>query len=288
MSMLRRTSARKLGLVVMGGCCLALTAVAGSSATATARASRGRPIPVDHQLCYFTNTTASGAFKTPQVGGVEVIDQFNPNGFVPAPLFSKAEWHCNPVQKTVNTPAGKQVYKVTNPAAHLACLPLSAQKQPSREVQVHNQFGTALLVTSQPRYLCVPSWKGSTGPPNKTPNTPPYLNHFTCYSVQVRQGAYGPPLVVLQDDFTNVRLRNAAVPVNPVPDFLCVAAKKIVGKKIYPTINPATQLLCFEVPKRTHPAAVWDENQFGTAKVSLAGEVLVELCVPSTMQIIPT
>jgi hypothetical protein len=285
--MFQRASAWKLGLFVLSGCCVVVATVAGVSSTVTARAA-GNTIPVvDHQLCYFTYTPTSAKFNVPPVGGVKLVDQFNPNGFTPAPLFSKAEWHCNPVRKTVQTRSGPKVYKVTNPAAHLACLPVVAATQGSREVQVQNQFGKAVLFTGQPRDLCVPSWTGLSGAPNKTPNTPPNLNHFTCYSVTVHQGAYQPPLVLLTDAFTSTTTRNSYVPVNPQPDFLCVAAKKIVGKKVYPIINASTQLLCFPVPKRHRPTAVWDENQFGTAKVTLAGEILVDLCVPSTMQIIP-
>ena len=119
MSTLRRASAWKVGLVVLGACCLAVAAVAGASSTPTARAS-GTPPAVDHQLCYVAN---GGTFKVPK--SVTLINQFNPNGFVPI-ITPTAVLHCNPVTKTIQTPSGPQVYKVTNPAAHLACFTFQA------------------------------------------------------------------------------------------------------------------------------------------------------------------
>jgi hypothetical protein len=282
--MLRRPYPWKAGLVVVGGCCAAVAAVAGASVVGTASAS-GRPPAVDHQLCYPTLASTS-TFKLPK--SVKLINQFNPSGFVP--IINKTQgFHCNPVTKTVNTPSGPQVYKVTNPSAHLTCFVMSpGGVQASHEVQVQNQFGKATLVTGQPFELCLPSWMSRTGPPNRMTNAPPNLNHFTCYPVQVRQGAFAPPLVLLHDAFTNPSARNPYVPVSVKPDYLCVATRKVVGAKAYPIINAATQLLCFLVPSRPHPSAVWDQNQFGTAKVTLTQGVLLDLCVPSTMQIVPT
>jgi hypothetical protein len=113
------------------------------------------PPPVDHQLCY----SASGTqFKIPR--GVKLVNQFSTAGFVPA-IGSALVLHCNPVQKTL--PDG-QVFKITNPNAHLACFRIAPPtKQPTPTVVVTNQFGSATLVPSQPNLLCLPSWKSLTG-----------------------------------------------------------------------------------------------------------------------------
>src|SRR5262249_10531184 len=151
-------------------------------------------------------------------------------------------YHCNPVQKTV-VPTG-QVFPITNPNAHLACFTITAPVQPTPTVKVTNQFGSAILVPAQPNLLCLPTWKSLTGPPNMTPNQPPGLNHFTCYPVAVKSGAYAPPPVTLKDEFVSTPV---SAQVNPVPAELCLPTEKIVGGVDYPIINAATHLLCFPV-----------------------------------------
>ena len=116
-------------------------------------------------------------------------------------------------------------------------------------------LGTATLIPSQPNLLCVPSWKSLTGPPGKTPKTPPRLNHFTCYPVKLAPGSnpYNPPPVMLQDEF-------APAPVNaqvaPVPADLCLPTEKILPNgKVFKIINPALHLLCFPVSPTPVPAS---------------------------------
>ena len=274
--MLLRAPTWKTGLVVLGGCCLAVVIVAGASARTTA-------VPVDHQLCY----SAVGKFNVPK--GVRLIDQFSPNGFVPS-ISSTAVLHCNPVIKTVKTAAGQtQIFRVTNPAAHLACFPIASQtaQVATPIVQVTNQFGNAILQPKQPNLLCVPSWKSLTGPPKKAVNTPPKLNHFTCYPVTLLQGGYKVPgAIALRDEFSSKPVR---VQVNPVPQELCLPTEKIVpnatggGTKTYPIINPALHLLCFGGIKTPHKTPVWDENQFGTSKMIIRATKW--LCLPSTKKL---
>jgi hypothetical protein len=272
-----RAPAAKLGLVaavvVLGAGGMA-AGVAAASASPVARAPHvaKAPPPVDHQLCY----TATGThFRIP--AGVRLIDQFSPNGFVPR-ISPTVPVHCNPVKKIL--PTG-QVFPITNPNAHLACFGIiPATPQPTPTVVVTNQFGSARLIPGQPNILCVPSWKSLTGPPGKTPNTPPGLNHFTCYPVRVASGAYHPPPLMLQDEFAR-----APVPatVNPVPVELCLPTEKIVGRHVYPIINPVLHLLCFPVSQTPTVPQVWDENQFGTSVVTI--HATNWLCPPSTKTI---
>ena len=250
--------------------------VAAGAATASASPRAAAPPPVDHQLCY---TATSTAFKIP--AGVQLFNQFSPNGFAPR-IAPKAVLHCNPVVKIL--PTG-QKFPITNPNAHLVCYTITAPTtQPTPTVQVTNQFGTGILIPSQPNLLCVPSWKSLTGPPGKTPKTPPRLNHFTCYPVTLAPGTppYSPPPVMLKDEF-------APAPVNAqvsgIPDELCLPTKKVLASgKIFKIINPAMHLLCFPVTPTPIISPVFDENQFGTRKVAISQTRW--LCVPSTKKLV--
>lgn len=248
-------------------------AVGGQSNAAPHKARIAQPPPVDHQLCY----NASSQFAIP--GGIRLINQFSPNGFVPV-ISSALVMHCNPVQKTV--PSG-QVFPITNPNAHLACFPLRVTSpQPTPTVVVANQFGSATLVPSQPNIFCVPSWKSLTGPPGKSPTTPPGLNHFTCYPVTVKSGAYAPPPVMLQDEFAPGPV---PVQVNPIPQELCLPTEKILPTgQVFPIINPTLHLLCFQVSQTPIKSPVWDENQFGTSQVTI--NPTKWLCLPSTKTVV--
>jgi len=275
MSTLFRASAVKLAIA---GAVVALGAagtVAGGAA-ASASPHVAAPPPVDHQLCYAASSTA---FRIP--AGIRLINQFSPNGFVPK-IAPKAVLHCNPTVKIL--PTGK-VFPITNPNAHLACYTITPPGgQPTPTVAVANQFGTATLIPSQPNLLCVPSWKSLTGPPGKTPRTPPGLNHFTCYPVKLAPGSnpYNPPPVMLQDEF-------AAAPVQAqvarVPAELCLPTTKILPTgKTFKIINPAMHLLCFPVTPTPIISAVFDENQFGTRKIAISRTRW--LCAPSTKRVV--
>src|SRR5579871_1048588 len=175
MSMLPRKRTWKGALAILCGVCAAAGVAATTSPGASAK------VQVDHHLCY----TAGGKFRPPATGAVRLIDQFSPNGFVPI-IRPALVVHCNPVTKIIRLPAGQKVYKPTNPRAHLACLPISlppGTTVPTPKVTVGNQFGQATVYLGQPNLLCLPSWKGLTGPPNVKPSTPPGLSHFTCYPV---------------------------------------------------------------------------------------------------------
>ena len=195
MSSLLRGRAWKVGAVVLSGCVLAAGVVATSSSGAQA------VFKVDHQLCY----SAVGKFlKVPPAPRVRLINQFSPNGFLPKINPTLVE-HCNPVAKTVDTPAGLKTYPVTNPAAHLGCFPITAPAQTKWKVRVQNQFGTSYLTTGQPNFVCLPTWKSMTLLPLQLKSTaPPGLNHFTCYPVKTVPGGpvyHPPPLVILKDQW---------------------------------------------------------------------------------------
>jgi hypothetical protein len=256
-----------------------VTLSAGGTVAGVAAASAAPhrvPPPVDHQLCYGASSTG---FRIP--AGIRLVDQFSPNGFVPA-IAHKVVLHCNPTVKIL--PTGK-VVPITNPNAHLACYQITVPTpQPTPAVVVTNQFGTAALIPSQPNMLCVPSWKSLTGPPGKTPNTPPGLNHFTCYPVKLAPGSspYNPPPVMLRDEFARAPVKAQAA---RIPAELCLPTVKILPSgKVFPIINPTLHLLCFPVTPTPIISKVFDENQFGTRTIIISPTRW--LCVPSTKRVI--
>lgn len=279
MSMQLRRRTWKGALAILCGACITV----GVTAAATSGARAG--FKVDHQLCY----TGAGKFRPPAAPNVRLIDQFNPNGFTPK-INPVLALHCNPVMKIVKNEAGaQQVFKPTNPRAHLACLPFTlpaGTTVSAPKVVVTNQFGSATLFLKQPDLLCLPSWKSLTGPPNMKATAPPGLSHFTCYPVGDTAGTYKiPPFVALKDEFSP---KPVQVQVSAVPSELCLPAEKIIktstGAKTYPILDKATHLLCFSGVKMPIKPKVWDENQFGTSVVHIRAAKW--LCLPSTKQVV--
>jgi|HubBroStandDraft_1064217.scaffolds.fasta_scaffold10390_3 hypothetical protein len=253
-------------------------AVAPASSAAPVRAASSRAVAlpkVSHQLCY----AAEGKYQIPP--RIELLNQFSPKGFVPK--IGAVAIHCNPVVKIL--PNGK-TFGITNPKAHLLCFNMTpASPQPTPEVLVTNQFGSAALIPGQPNLLCLPSWKSLTGPPKQKPAQPPGLSHFTCYPVQVAPGTAGftnvPKFVYLRDEFAAKPVRAV---VSPVPAELCLPTVKVVDGKVYKIANPTTHLLCFPVSQTPTRPRVWDQNQFGTSVVYIGNTRW--LCLPSTKQIL--
>ena len=247
--------------------------LATGATTAGATMAQPAPIPVDHQLCY--TATAKG-FRVPS--RLLLVNQFSPKGF--RPRIGAAVVHCNPTIKVLPTGA---VVPVTNPRAHLACFKITAPRQPVHLVTVSNQFGHAPMTTGQPNLLCLPSWKSLTGPPRMKPAQPPGLSHFTCYPVKLPAGTAGfnPPPIQLRDQFAR---HPVSVRVSRIPVELCLPTRKIVPGRNFPIVNPVTHLLCFPLTHTPVRPRVFDQNQFGTAVVTIGRTSM--LCVPSTKRII--
>ena len=92
---------------------------------------------------------------------------------------------------------------------------------------------------------------------------------------------YHPPPVMLKDEFAKAPV-NATV--SRVPAELCLPTETVVGAHVFPIINPAMHLLCFQVSATPVITKVWDENQFGTSVVTV--HATNWLCVPSTKKIV--
>jgi hypothetical protein len=267
-TVVRAGLAAAVAVLAAGGTLAGITAASAAPASHPAAAAT-----ISHQLCY---AASGGPYKIPD--DVVLENQFSPGGF--APVIGDVAYHCNPVAKTL--PSGK-TFPIVNPDAHLLCYVIDESTQPTPDVQVTNQFGTAVLSTGQPNLLCLPTWKSLTGPPGEKAVEPPGLSHFTCYPVTpvAGGGTYNPPPVMLQDEFAQAPV-NAQV--GSTPQELCIPTEKIVGKKVYKIVNPDLSLLCCPVSPTPIITPVFDQDQFGTGTIQI--EHTTWLCPPSTVQIV--
>ena len=182
--------------------------------------------------------------------------------------------HCNPVQKTL--PTG-QVFPITDPNARLACFKITEPTQSAPTVRSPTSSAPRPSFPASPTFLPAVPGRAWTGPARETPRTPPGLNHLRVTRWSWSPGS-NPAPVTLADEF-----RTSSATVNPVPVELCLPTRKIVDTKVFKIINPAMHLLCFPVSKTPIRNPVWDENQFGTSKVTI--QATSTLCVPSTKKI---
>ena len=244
-------------------------------ATAAPAIAGSTPAPLDHFLCY--HSTESG-LKAPS--GVTIKNIIQPSLF--APILGAAAVHCNPANKAV--PTG--LFTAGNPLAHLLCFTASYNYKPV-VVNVTNQFGKATLkTTGGPNSLCLPTWKDNVSPPNQTPNQPPKLDHFTCYSVlPYSSGTYGlkaPAATKVLDEFS---APNYVAEKIGTANGLCVPTTKIVKSGAYtPQSDVDLSLLCFPGASTPIWKAVYDQNQFGTGKI-FPSNLREELCLPTTVKL---
>lgn len=259
------------------------TALAGLAFSGLAVASAGaqsKPataVTLDHFLCY-TSVNHSGFTIPKQLVVSNLVD---PAPF--APKVGPVALHCNPTEKTVSTATGgTKTTKIAHPLAHLLCWSITAQAKLTKEiVTITNQFGTAVKTVQYPSALCLPSWKSLKGLPNKKPDAPTTLDHFTCYPLGAFKGGSVfkiPSLVKVKDEFdkTFVKVKVGAA------QQLCVPTTKVAdGVTFKPQGTDDPSLTCFAVSKTPIVKVVWDQNQFGQ------GEILPSatkyLCLPSSV-----
>lgn len=139
----------------------------------------------------------------------------------------------------------------SNTAAHLQCY---EAKGPAinRPVAVQNQFGSQLLLVTQPDTLCVPSQKRklkrSGKPKGQFPAITVPIDHYQCYSVQpqsqlFRLGALQP--VTLSDQFGQ-----ETVQVGP-PVQLCTPTQK--NQEL--SQHPVKHLVCYQISDKKRRSA---------------------------------
>jgi hypothetical protein len=132
------------------------------------------------------------------------------------------------------------------------------------------------------------------GPPNKRPNQPPGLDHFTCYGLTELPGSYGfsiPPVVKVQDEFNAPKFTVIRV---GTADTLCVPTTEVYKGNVYPPVTPQDlSLVCFPSSRTPYLKSFFDENRFGAGKVTptspaTASTPFEELCLPSTVSLFVT
>jgi len=249
-----------------------LVAGIGTTVLATATTARASTqTTFQHYLCY--NAVAPRGFSIP--AGVELINSFAPSGFEPA--FGVASYQCNPAVKTV--PGAS--FPITNRSWHYLCFAISAD-QPSNQVTVTNQFGSAELTTTAPNDFCVPSWTQLNKVPDRKRSQPKGADHYTCYPVTYAgSGAYSPPSPVqVSDQFTPPNTTTTVTVGDP--EELCVPTEKILPSgKTYTINNPTLSYLCFGVSQTPITNPAFDQNQFGRGKLAIRPTQW--LCLPSTV-----
>ncbi len=227
---------------------------------------------IDDFKCY--TATATGFTPPPSV---TLENQFNMSGFQATP--EAVTDHCNPVQE--GPPKDHSI--ISNPDTHLLCWSITTSTQDTFTVSVTNQFGTAELTTGQPTTLCLPSWKSLTGPPDQSAVQPPGLDHFLCYPVTYVPATPPfpliPPSIALKDQFGTFHAKVGA------PTQLCLPTQKTVNSVVTPITDPINHLLCFAISTDGKPPTVFDQNQFGTGKVTV--NTANSLCVHSEKTIVP-
>jgi hypothetical protein len=242
-------------------------------------------VTLDHFLCY--TAAASPVVGVPQFpgkpGAVEIRNQFGKFYAVVTALNE----HCNPTAKDGGP---NHLAEVTNPDAHLVCWAIrpnvtAAGGEPKHpNVQVQNQFGSAVLALGLPNTLCVPSWKNEQTPEFPATSTPPGLDHFVCYPAkyipELPRFRSKPPSVVLKDQFGTITTKVAG------PNRLCVPSIKMTHPDDQPTlVNPTGHLVCFGIDTVEVARTPFVKNQFGIG--SLQTKTTRRVCLPSTKQVLP-
>lgn len=157
---------------------------------------------------------------------------------------------------------------IFNTNAHLTWYRLSQDAtEPTRMVNVSNQFGDARLWTGRVEGLLCPAQKVEKGS-----EFPTGLDHFKVYRVL----DYGKPPeagVVLRDQFGSEETKVL------VPDFFAVPVLKRVGKREFPIINPRPHLVIYRTPPKSFSGKAAAVDQFGKWPVRVVRAV--GLAVPS-------
>jgi len=246
----------------------------GTSAAATS-------FPIDHQQCYTAVAVKSTAITGPNFpgtpGAVQLVDPFN-NLFAG---IGKVSTLCNPAKKTL--PSGVTT-PITNPAAHLVCWGIKPNTPNLPAVPLSNQFGNGTLQLTALKNLCLPSWKDLGSPANlpTSTNTPPGLDHYTCYTAVHPAGTpnFKPPASVqIADEFGSFTAKVNAVTM------ACFPVKKILvpGTTGTQVLFPNVGYVCWKLTPGTAvtlPSVAYAENQFGIGAV--APRAVGPLCVPSS------
>jgi hypothetical protein len=221
------------------------------------------PPPLRHFQCYemprepFTVIT-----------GVTANDMFGPSTVT----VVRPKRLCNPANKNGEDPgAESDIHHLTG-----YIIKQDTPKFQHRNVQVVNQIGTIVVEVAKPDYLKVPTAKSKVSSPPALPSA--VIDHFKCYRARkAKQRAAG---IAVLDQFGSLTLDIKK------PYRLCTAVNKN-GEGI---LDPAANLMCYKIRQTSSPtfrgfAPLYINNQFEVS--TIATDHLRELCVPSTVTILP-
>jgi hypothetical protein len=205
---------------------------------------------LNHYLVYYVDEAYY--FEFPPVEGVNLKDQFIPNGedvTVNGPMM-----FANPVKKTVVDTGDVAV--IEDPDLHYVLYDIYDAESPpvDKRIQIDNQFGQEVLDLTTREVLAVPSQKNV--PPT------PALDHFKCYN------ATGPAPDIpegleLLDQFHDYWL--AAGVLDPM--LFCNPVDKVHGT-VQISSNPDNHLTVYKISAPESWYTVTVDNQFGEAGVS--------------------
>jgi hypothetical protein len=286
---------RRMLLTALAGTLLS-SGVVVAGATPLSAAPRSTPPALDAFLCYTITAPAGWSIPRGLQLGNAIQTPIPYALFSPQPMARTPALHCNPATTRVTQTATStpEVTRAQDPAGHLLCWQIGkvAIRKP---VVVTNQFGTSLpMVVEDSQLLCVPTWKNRHRPPHKSPSTPPGLDHFTCYEASPQSLWDEPHLVRAFDEFsapTYQRLTFPSLPESPhfAPHLLCFPTLKVVSptQSFPPQTMNDLGLACWIIGPTTHWGSWYDENQFGTGRVTpiRPHSFLPMICLPSTIQV---
>ncbi|MCU0874962.1 MAG: hypothetical protein MUE50_21740 [Pirellulaceae bacterium] len=191
----------------------------------------------------------------------------------------KGQFDRQPKKATVNTltffanPVSKNGARILDPNAHLAWYAITQESEPTRRVEVRNQFGSRKLTIGPAEFLLVPAQKRMEGG-----QFPSGLDHFKCY--QVLDGKPVDKNVSLKDQFAG----DKNVPVLR-PRWLAVPVQKTYKEETTKIQNKRDHLVVYEIPRKESQKKLVMKDQFGNRRLE-SGERRF-LCVPSTKTVLP-
>jgi hypothetical protein len=278
---LRMSRSVLVGVAALGLVTTTAVLVGPGASGASRVAPQGKAVKLDHFLCY---AAAGPNFAVPS--NVSLQNFLNPAKF--SPPFAGVSALCNPAIKRVISPTSTSTSKVVHPSGHLLCWTIEHQNRP-QAVVLANQFGTASMIAGSPTKFCAPTWLSKKGNPNKKPDAPPNLDHFTCYPLTMAPTPdYSfkvPGSVKVEDLFSAPKF---VIVKFGVANQLCVPTTKYIPGAVFPPVSTADlSLVCFPTNKTPVWKVAFAENQFGQAEV-LPSAPPEELCLPSRASLAPS
>jgi hypothetical protein len=256
---------------------LALAALipASTSGQAAEFPGDGSGTSLDHFLCYRSGRS-TGEPRFPPIPDLALADGIEEGLYqVKRPL-------------TLCIPADKDGEGIVDPVTHLRGYRIDAMPgEPGHvrqtDIRVLNPFGGARLDTIRPGRLLIPTAKDLSVPVDPPDPGTHDVDHFKCYRVRSPQGFGQIPGIWVEDQLNQPKHYNLRKPKQ-----LCLAVDKN-GEGIK---NPDAHLLCYQAkpasgePRHARVRGIHVNGQLGPERLDTIK--VQELCVPSTVSLIPS